>query len=272
MIAPVANALGSPIKMSSPPDWQLPTGVTRTLWDYAHSSEIARNYDDSIADSAWAKLDVAFALRHCPKPGSVIDLGCGTGRALIEFAKQGHRAVGVDLSERMLERCREKARAQNVDVTLIKGNIVELDWLDAASFDCAVCLFSTLGMIAGAEHRRRFVAQVHRILRPGGRFIVHAHNRWFNVWNPQGRTWLVRDLFRSLFLRRPGGDHAAPAHQGLAGLQLHLFTRREIVRLLRNAGFRVMELLPLGLKGPLRGIFQAFRAHGYLIAAERTSR
>ena len=64
-----------------------------------------------------------------------------------------------------------------------------------------------------------------------------------------------------------------PVHQGIAGLTLHLFTRREAIRLLRGAGFRIVEIRPLSLatNGRLRHRwwFGWLRAYGYLIAAEK---
>ena len=64
-----------------------------------------------------------------------------------------------------------------------------------------------------------------------------------------------------------------PVHQGIAGLSLHQFTRREAVRLLREAGFRVREVRPVGLREdgtlPRPWWFGWLRAYGYLIAAER---
>jgi len=62
-----------------------------------------------------------------------------------------------------------------------------------------------------------------------------------------------------------------PTHQGIAGLTLHLFTRREIVRLLRSVGFRIVEVKPISLRADgklLRPFwFGRLRAYGYLLAA-----
>ena len=62
-----------------------------------------------------------------------------------------------------------------------------------------------------------------------------------------------------------------PVHQGIAGLTLHLFTRREAVRLLREAGFQLVEVHPVGLTGdgrlPYPWWFGRLRAYGYLLAA-----
>jgi SAM-dependent methyltransferase len=139
------------------------------------------------------------------------------------------------------------------------------------SFDYAACLFSTLGMVEGADRRRRVVEEAYRLLRPGGKFVLHVHNRWFNFWDPQGRAWLARDTLRGLFARSETGDRDMPAHDGLPPLTLHLFTRREVKRLLRSAGFRPVEVRPLGLRPdgrlPWPWWFAWLRAYGYLIAA-----
>jgi SAM-dependent methyltransferase len=255
----------------APPDWQLPPGVNRGLWDYLHSESVARDYDSSLAGSSLFAVDQAFVERHCPKSGRLLDLGCGTGRLLIPFARRGWRVLGVDLSQEMLRNAAAKASGAAVPVELLRANLVEADGLRDQSFDVAACLFSTLGMVLGAEHRRRVVGHVYRVLRPGGRFILHVHNRWFNFWNPQGRKWLWRDLLG----RGDGecGDRTMPTHQGVAGLTLHLFTRGEVVRLAQEAGFRLLQVKPVSLRADGRLVwpwwFGWLRAYGYLLALER---
>jgi SAM-dependent methyltransferase len=255
------------------PDWQLPPGVNHGLWDYLHDQGVARGYDASFAGSSLFDVDRAFVELHCPQHGQLIDLGCGTGRMLIPFAQRGWRVVGVDLSAEMLAVTREKARQAGVAVDLLRANLTELDGVAPATFDVAVCLFSTLGMVVGADMRRRVVAHAYRLLRPGGTFILHVHNRWFNFHDPAGRRWLLADLLRQLVGAGPGGDRVMPAHQGIAGLTLHLFTRREVMRLLREEGFRIVEEKPISLRsdGRLRWAwwFGWLRAYGYLLAAKR---
>jgi SAM-dependent methyltransferase len=243
------------------------------LWDYLHDPALARGYDASLARSVLFTQDHLFTLRHFDRPGRLIDLGCGTGRLLISFARRGDCVVGVDLSEEMLRVAGEKAAASGVTVHLLKMNLVELDALADQSFDNAACLFSTLGMVSGAAERRRVMGHAFRLLRPGGKFVLHVHNRWFNWWDPQGRHWLIRDTLRSFLGGGPAGDRAQPVHQGIAGLTLHLFTRREAIRLLRDAGFQVLEVVPVGVNanGTLAwpGWFGWLRAYGYLLAARR---
>jgi SAM-dependent methyltransferase len=257
----------------APADWQLPTGVDRGLWDYLHSPTVARDYDASLAGSPLFAADLRFVERHCDRPGRLIDLGCGTGRLLIPFARRGFWVLGVDLSAEMLKVAGEKADAAGVTVHRLRANLVELDGLADQTFDYAACLFSTLGMVAGTDERRRVVAHAYRLLRPGGKFLLHVHNWWFNAWDRLGRGWLLQDLGRSLLRSPARGDRPMPAHQGVARLALHHFTRGEILRLLRGVGFRVVEVRPVGL-GPDAELsrphwFGWLRAYGYLLTAER---
>src|SRR5262249_39366800 len=146
-------------------------GVDRGLWDYLHSGEMVRGYDDQMAASPLARADLAFCERGFPTPGRLIDLGCGTGRLCVHFAAKGYQCVGVDLSDEMLAKAREKTRdlppqppspkgkgesgASREAPPLVgeglgrgsiewrKANLVDLAELPDASFDYAVCLFST---------------------------------------------------------------------------------------------------------------------------------
>jgi len=270
---------------SPPPDWQLPPGVNRGLWDYLHDPAIAHNYDASLAGSSLLTLDVAFVQRHCPEGARLIDLGCGTGRLLLAMAAGptpqanargspgGCRVLGVDLSAPMLQVAAAKVRQAGLSVSLLQANLTELECLADGSFDCAACLFSTLGMIRGRPQRQQMLGHVYRLLRPGGTFVLHVHNRWFNLWNGPGRSWLLRNRLRSWLGQEERGDRLMPAHQGIAGLALHLFTRGEALRMLRGAGFRIREVRPVSLREDGRvwcyPLFGWLRAYGYLIAAER---
>ncbi len=254
-------------------DWQLPPGVSRGLWDYVRDPASARRYDAALADSPLLAWDLAFVREHFTRPGALIDLGCGTGRLSVPLAQAGFQVLAVDLSEEMLAIVGEKAQQAKVHVNRLKANLVELGGLADASFDAAACLFQTLGMIAGADARRQVVRHVHRLLRPGGRFVLHVHNRWFNVWTRHGRRLLIRDLWNSGFGRQPAGDYEMPAHQGIGAMPMHLFARREIRTLLADAGFAIREIRPVALNadGRLRcpWWFAPLRCYGYLIAADK---
>jgi len=199
--------------MSKPPpaDWQLPPGVNRGLWDYLHDPGIARGYDASLAGTPLFAIDQGFIEQHCPQPGRLLDLGCGTGRLLLTMAQRGWWTLGVDLAPEMLRVAGDKAMSAGVVIHRLWANIAELDGLADGSFDCVACLFSTLGMVMGAAQRRRVAAHAFRVLQPGGRFILHVHNRWFNAWGRNGLTGLLRDGLRAA-TGSESGNRVMPVH------------------------------------------------------------
>ncbi|MCZ2343412.1 MAG: methyltransferase domain-containing protein [Bacteroidales bacterium] len=241
------------------PDWQLPPGVDRGLWDYLHSDEMVAGYDAQIAASPLATADLAFCTRWLSDPGKLLDLGCGTGRLCVEFARKGFECVGVDLSSVMLAKARENAATAGVQVEFREGNLVYLaEWPDQR-FDAAACLFSTLGMIRGAVNRHKVIGAAYRVIRPGGRFILHIHNRWYRGLGGKRR---LGQMWQTLRRSPTAGDITMPQAYGGAPLTLHHFTRREILRLLTSARFRIEEVEPIRVR---RSIY------GWLIACTRPS-
>jgi SAM-dependent methyltransferase len=255
----------------TPPDWQLPTGVDRSLWDYLHSPELAAKYDAGLAGSSLFHLDIAFVREHCPAPGRLLDLGCGTARLLRELTPLGYTSTGIDLSPEMLAVARRKADEVGLNLELLEANLTDLHLLSDGSFDFAACLFSTLGMVRGRDNRTAALREAWRVLRQGGIFVLHVHNRWWRLHDRAGRGWLLADLLGWRERDLEPGDHRMPTHQGIAGLVLHLFTRSEILRELRRAGFTIREVRPISLAADGRlsapWWFPSCRAYGFLIAA-----
>lgn len=246
------------------PDWQLPPGVDRGLWDYLHAADMVAGYDAQMQTSPLARADVAFCERAFRAPGRLLDLGCGTGRLCAHFAAKGFECAGVDLSEEMLA----KARANAPTATFLNANLVDLAELPDASFDYAACLFSTLGMVRGADNRAKVLANVFRVLKPGGKFVLHAHNRFFAGL---GFGRVSGQFVRTLFERPSAGDVTMPQAYGGAALTLHHFLRREAMMVLWEAGFATLDVLPLTAGGERARWPTAVRAYGWLIAAERPS-
>jgi SAM-dependent methyltransferase len=101
--------------------------VTSALYD----GFIADYYDESPIVQGRTR-DVAFyrdAVHEFGDP--VLELGCGTGRITLALAEAGHRVTGLDVSERMLERCNQKRAQLTTEarerVRLVQGNMVRFD-------------------------------------------------------------------------------------------------------------------------------------------------
>jgi 2-polyprenyl-3-methyl-5-hydroxy-6-metoxy-1,4-benzoquinol methylase len=68
----------------------------------------------------------------------IIDIGCGTGRHSIELAKRGYKVTGIDLSESLLERAKEKVKTQNLQIDFQKHDARKLPF--KSEYDLAIML------------------------------------------------------------------------------------------------------------------------------------
>jgi SAM-dependent methyltransferase len=226
-------------------DWRLPAGVPRGTWEYAHSQQIADTYDASLQTEDERPFDLSVLEQHITQPGTLVDLGCGTGRLLLPFAQRGFRCLAVDLSPQMLQIVGCKAQTEGLSVDRVLANLVELDCLRDSIADYALCMFSTLGMIRGRDNRRRALAHAARILKPDGLLILHVHNRWSNLWIPQGRSWVLRNTIASKLRPEVEAGDKFFDYQDVPKMFLHLYTRRELTADLRSAGWHVDHWVPL---------------------------
>jgi SAM-dependent methyltransferase len=142
-----------------------------------------------------------------------------------------------------------------------KANLIELSEFPSGSFDYAACLFSTLGMVRGHENRAKVIANAIRLLKPGGKFVLHDHNRYF-----RGLGWkrILGQATKSILGK--AGEIAMPQAYGGAPLTLYHFTRREAVQLLEANGFVVREVQAVGVDG--KAARPWWRVYGWLILGE----
>jgi ubiquinone/menaquinone biosynthesis C-methylase UbiE len=132
--------------------------------------------------------------------GEVLEVAVGTGRNFT-FYPQGVRLSGIDLSPAMLEIARKRAEELGVDADLREGDAQQLPFADA-SFDTVVCTLS----LCNIPDDRRAIAEMKRVLRPGGRLLLLDHVRASSkVWLAVQRVLepLPRRFSCEHLLRRP---------------------------------------------------------------------
>jgi SAM-dependent methyltransferase len=105
-----------------------------------------------------------FALPYC-RDAVVLDAGCGVGYGTAYLARAARRVVGVDVFEDAIVYAR--TRYAEADVEFLVADVLDLPF-GADSFDTA-CSFEILEHVADAE---RFVAELARVLRPGGMLVL----------------------------------------------------------------------------------------------------
>ncbi len=140
----------------------------------AHFDEIAVQYGDQFKPHVWNHLLerkvrlIAEALPPDVAAGRGLDLGCGLGEQCLELAKRGFRVFGMDVSQRLAE----QARRSGVVVTA--GSALTLPFRDG-SLDFVYAV-GVLHHLPDRAAQRAAYLEVCRVLKPGGRFIVHETN------------------------------------------------------------------------------------------------
>ena len=160
----------------------------------------------------------------------VLDVATGSGNAAIAAARLGCEVVGIDYVPALLERGRERAAAEGLDVTLLEGDAETLPFPDR-SFDAVTSVF---GAMFAPDHRQA-ASELVRVCRPGGTIALAS-------WTPDG---FIGELFRTVAGHVP--PPAGVPSPMLWGTEAHL---RELfgdaIESLEVDGADVHVPLPLG--------------------------
>ncbi len=131
-------------------------------------------------DRRWRRLTVEAVVR----PGDhVLDGCCGTGDLAIAASEVGGDVVGLDFSERMLERARRKSKS----VEWVRGDLLDLPF-DDGSFDAATVGFG----VRNVADLERALRELRRVLRPGGRLAILEITQPRGIWRPFFSLWFDR--------------------------------------------------------------------------------
>jgi len=112
---------------------------------------------------------LAVAEGFLPKGGDVLDIGCGAGSNVLFLAQNGYRAHGIDLSPGAVMAARSRADESRLRVDVQEGDALALRFPDR-SLDGIIdhgC-FHTLPVSRRGDYAR----ETHRVLRPGGSFVL----------------------------------------------------------------------------------------------------
>ena len=147
-------------------------------------SRLAGVYDEIVIDPCHDRWASFLEELWSADPGgvrSVLDLCCGTGLLAAELMARGYRVVGVDASDAMLARARERLGA---DVVLARMALPDLNV--EGVFDAAVCTFDGFNYLT-QEELRLTMAEVALHLRPAGWLVFDLHTDGmmdFTISNP----------------------------------------------------------------------------------------
>ncbi len=219
---------------------------TTETWDAFFSDFYLRAYaDDERQSEAEAQALAAVALAGCPEGGDVLDVPCGFGRHAAPLARAGHRVVGVDRSQSLLDEAARRAGGEP-RLTFTRSDYRDLPFADER-FDVAVNLFTSLGYL-GDEEDTRVLAEIRRVLRPGGRLVIEILHRDLLVARFREQDWSLLGEGRLLLEQRTFDPVAgvAQATQTLIdgsgaresrSFTVRVYTATELTAMLAQAGF-----------------------------------
>lgn len=162
-------------------------GTTTPYYDWlaAEFDNVADDYDHHITGNRINLLlrnrSLAQLRRTFDGARALLEIGCGSGMETLPLLEAGHELLCIDISGRMLETVRVKARKAGVGERLrtrqlrASGLGSLLRELGEAAFDGG---YSTYGALNCEEDLRPIPPAVHALLRPGRRFVAGVYNRW----------------------------------------------------------------------------------------------
>ena len=156
----------------------------------------------------------------------IVEFGCGTGATAVQHAPHVQHIDAVDVSEKMLEIGRRRAAEANVDnISFTQGTLAEFN-AEAGSVDAVL----GLNVIHLIPNREEVIAEVARILKPGGIFVSstgclgNSYLRFIKLLVPLGKLLgIMPDVF--------------------------IMTESELAQEIRNAGFTIETQWHHGSKG-----------------------
>jgi 2-polyprenyl-3-methyl-5-hydroxy-6-metoxy-1,4-benzoquinol methylase len=116
------------------------------------------------------------------KSGKILDLGCGTGRHTIELTKRGYNVTGVDLSISMLNRAKEKALMEGLNIIFEQGDARKLTYKNEFDLVIMICE-GAFPLMETDEMNYEILSNAQQSLKVGGKLIFTTLNALFPLFH-----------------------------------------------------------------------------------------
>jgi SAM-dependent methyltransferase len=233
-----------------------------------------RTWHHGLVADWWAKFntdgpEIEYFRRRIERAQPVLDAGCGTGRLLVPWLQAGIDVDGCDVSPDMIDRCRERARREGFEPTLVVRALHELE---SPRRYRSIVVCGAFGLGSTRTQDEEALRRLRAALEPGGTVLLDNQVPYANAgtwarWAKPGRDELPTDwsspepewrraddgseyalrsrileldpLAQSMQLlmhasKRVGGHVVAEEEHGLS---LRFYFRDELVLMLHRAGF-----------------------------------
>jgi SAM-dependent methyltransferase len=169
------------LTMAMPAEMQALKARMRATWESGNYADFAKHLEPGALEF-FDRLGVASGV-------SLLDIACGAGQLTIPAARRGIRVSAVDLAQNLVDRAKERAKQEGLDIDIRQGDAEALPYQDG-SFDVVMSLIGAMF----APRPELVAAEMLRVCKPGGKIVM-------GNWTPEG---FVGQMFKVV------GKHVSP--------------------------------------------------------------
>lgn len=227
-------------------------------------SSVIRYYDSISSEyeevhiipwmDSFLKVEEDIIVRIISSSSNVLDLGCGSGRHLINLSRKCN-VIGVDISKQMLIRLKKKCTVQ-----VILSNIINIPFKNE-TFNVVLLTYNTYGHIPRVSLRQKVLFEIKRVLKNKGLLILSvwledALNYWEKL--PGYKIYYCRDENNSVIV----SNKKSPLHY------VHTFTISEVKENI-NQHFEINSIIYIDRDGNISDIYRKGDDYMFLTCLKR---
>ncbi|NTV03324.1 class I SAM-dependent methyltransferase [bacterium] len=215
----------------------------KSTWERFFDAHAPLYMDNVFTKNTLREVDFLLEELSPPPGGSILDVGCGTGRHAVELAKRGYAVTGLDLSAAMLEQAAAAARAAGVKADWVHADATRFTL--PGRYDAAICLCEgSFGLLGQAddpiEQPLAILRNISGCLKPGAKALLTVLNGAAMI-----RRYQDQDVREGRFdpLRMVESNAMAPREgQPPITVRERAFVATELVLMCRLSGMPVVEM------------------------------
>jgi D-alanine-D-alanine ligase len=173
--------------------------VKADWWRHIFNANYLRTDGDVYCDETitQTEVDVFEQLLHLDKNASILDLCCGQGRHVLEFARRGYINLhGMDRSHYLVNRAKTQARKEGLAITMKEGDARKLPYINNM-FDAVTVLGNSFGYFETQKDDQLVLSEILRILKPKGKLLIDLTdgNHMRTSYEPRSWEWIDKNYF-----------------------------------------------------------------------------
>ncbi len=141
----------------------------------------------------------------------ILDLGCGSGRHVVYFAKKGFEVYGIDIAEEGIKIAKKWLKEKELKAKLRVGDIYKKLPYKSNFFDAIICI-RTLNH-GKIEWIRKTIKEIWRVLRPSGYLFVTVHKHMGKKHIPKDKLYGIKWIAPRTYIILGGPDKGIPHYR-----------------------------------------------------------